>query len=66
MKILYAAEEEKVTIDEQGNLTISHGSGAGGAGTGAGTGTGDQQMNFDMEGAMDDEMLDTAEEAKKN
>jgi len=65
LKILYAAEEEKVTIGENGELTITQG-GSGGAGTGAGTGTGDQQMLYDMEGAVDDEMIDTAEEAKNN
>lgn len=27
MKILYASEEEKITIDEQGNLTIAEGNG---------------------------------------
>lgn len=27
MKILYASEEEKITIDEQGNLTIAVGDG---------------------------------------
>jgi len=66
LKILYAAEEEKIQIDEAGNLTITQGSGSG-AGTGAGTGTGDQQMFDDnMEGAADDEMGDTAEDGKKN
>ena len=67
LKILYAAEEEKIQIDEAGNLTITQGSGSG-AGTGAGTGTGDQQMLYDdnMEGAGDDDMADTAEEGKNN
>jgi microtubule-associated protein, RP/EB family len=66
LKILYAAEEEKIQIDEAGNLTITQGTGSG-AGTGAGTGTGDQQMFDDnMEGAADDDMGDTAEEGKKN
>ena len=64
LKILYAAEEEKITIDEAGNLSITQGAGSG-AGTGAGTGTGDQPM-YDMEGAGDDEMADTAEEGKNN
>ena len=63
---MYAAEEEKIQIDEAGNLTITQGTGSG-AGTGAGTGTGDQQMFDDnMEGAADDDMGDTAEEGKKN
>jgi hypothetical protein len=66
LKILYAAEEEKITIDEAGNLSITQGSGTG-AGTGAGTGTGDQQMLFDDNlAAADDEMADTAEEGKNN
>jgi RP/EB family microtubule-associated protein len=66
LKILYAAEEEKITIDEAGNLSITQGSGSG-AGTGAGTGTGDQQMLFDDNlAAADDEMADTAEEGKNN
>ena len=67
MKILYAAEEEKVVIDEAGNLIITPNN-ASGAGTGGGTGTGDEQMLNDdqMEGGADDEMADTAEEAKLN
>ncbi len=66
LKILYAAEEEKVTIDEAGNLSITPNNG--GAGTGGGTGTGDDQMLNDeqMDGGVDDEMADTAEEAKLN
>jgi len=66
LKILYASEEEKVVIDEQGNLIITAANG--GAGTGGGTGTGDDNMLNDdpIEGGDDDEMADTAEEIKQN
>ena len=59
-------EEEKIQIDEAGNLTISQGTGSG-ASAGEGKGIRDQQMFDDnMEGAADNNMGDTAMEGKKN
>ena len=59
LKILYASEEEKVLIDETGNLTITAANG--GASTGGGVGgTGHEQMLSDDQptGGDDDDMLD--------
>lgn len=56
LKILYASEEEKVLIDETGNLTITAANG--GAGTGGGTGH-EQMLSDDQPiGGEDDEMID--------
>lgn len=64
LKILYASEEEKVVIDESGNLTICS-SGGVAAGTGGGAGTGDDNMLADDGmGGEDDLMAD--EEGKQN
>jgi len=64
LKILYASEEEKVLIDEGGNLTIT--TAAGGAGNG-GTdgGTGHEQMLSGEDAtacAVDEDMLDDDKE----
>ena len=62
LKILYASEEEKVRIDESGNLTITKGNV-----TVAPVVAEDENMlNEDPLGAEDDEMADTAEEIKDN
>lgn len=60
LKILYASEEEKVLIDEAGNLLIT--STNGGASTGGDAGTGhDQMLNEDAAiGGDDEEMLENA------
>jgi hypothetical protein len=67
LKILYASEEEKVIIDEGGNLTITVANGGAGTGGGAG-GTGHEQMLSGEEpgvGAADEEMLDAGEDDDK-
>ena len=55
LKILYASEEEKVHIDDNGNLSIT-------AQSGAGTGGGDEHMLADEGRGGDDEMLEDTEE----
>ena len=59
LKILYASEEEKVHIDDNGNLSITA-QANGGAGTGGGTG--DDHMLADEGHGGDDEMLEDTDE----
>ncbi len=61
LKILYASEEEKVHIDDNGNLSITALPG-GGAGTGGGPGTGDDQMLAEDGAGGDEDMLEEADE----
>ncbi|TNV71867.1 hypothetical protein FGO68_gene3163 [Halteria grandinella] len=63
LKILYASEEEKVLIDEGGNLTITSANGGAGTGGGAG-GTGHEQMLSEDPAAAggDEEMLEACDD----
>lgn len=63
LKILYASEEEKVLIDEGGNLSITTANGGAGTGGGAG-GTGHEQMLSEDAAVAggDEEMLEAGDD----